>query len=102
MPVIPDPSFIWSLRNSRIPSYISVGEESDQTAATCGSWPPATIALTDPNENPSRPMRAAGTPCARTQSQPPRTSMYSSLPPANRASSPSESPWSRMSIRNTE
>ena len=58
--------------------------------------------LIDPNEKPAMPIFPAGTPCARTQSQPPRTSMYSSLPPANRASSPWESPWSRRSMRKTE
>ena len=51
---------------------------------------------------PRRPIRSAGTPWSRTQSQAPRTSRYSSLPPANRRSSSSESPWSRRSIRSTE
>ncbi len=85
-----------------MPSPIFVVDESANTAATPGSWLPATMELMDPNENPAMPILPAGTPCSRTQSQAPRTSMYSSLPPAKRASSPWESPWSRRSMSRTE
>ena len=85
-----------------MPSPILVVDESANTAATPGSWLPATMELMDPNEKPAMPIFPAGTPCSRTQSQAPRTSRYSSLPPAKRASSPSESPWSRRSMSRTE